>query len=516
MDDGSAAHPPRRTAGASDDRSSHPGTVLEVFAAALGLGLTSFGGPIAHIGYFRREYVTRRGWLDETAFADLVTLCQSLPGPASSQLGIAIGTRQAGIRGGIAAWAGFSLPSAIALTLLGLVAATTDLSGAGWVHGLKLAAVAVVAQAVWSMAGTLAPDWARRVVALAAAAVALAWATPFAQVAIIAGGALIGRFLLQPPPAAPTHPEPSPLSRRTGLVALAVFAVLLIGLPVLRTVGGQPVAMFDAFYRAGALVFGGGHVVLPLLDASVVTPGWVSDGQFLAGYGAAQAVPGPLFTFAAYLGAVSGPPPNAVGGALLALVAIFLPAFLVVFAALPFWDRLRASASIRRALTGTNAAVVGILLAALYTPVLDRRDHGRARRRRGRRWPRAPAHGACAADRGRRALGDRRSGPCRDLGLTDLPSDESRDLGTPRGDLLARAEVAFRHAKGREDGALCEPHVALDDPATEQAVLAGVRERQHLAHVDRRLVRLERVADRTAREDPGPTQGELRREPERE
>ncbi len=353
----------------SDPAVRPPGSIGEVLRASLGLGLTSFGGPIAHIGYFRREYVDRRQWLDETAFADLVALCQSLPGPASSQLGIAIGTRRAGLLGGLAAWIGFTLPSAIALTILGLVAASTDLSGAGWVHGLKLAAVAVVAQAVWSMARTLAPDWPRRAVALVAAAVALTWTVPFAQVAIIGVGALIGRFLLRPGAATVTHAEPSPISRRSGLLALTAFVALLVGLPLLRAADGQTAALAEAFYRSGALVFGGGHVVLPLLDASVVGPGWVTEGQFLAGYGAAQAVPGPLFTFAAYLGTVAGPAPNGVVGATIALVAIFLPGSLLVIAALPFWDQLRASSSVRRALTGTNAAVVGILLAALYTPV---------------------------------------------------------------------------------------------------------------------------------------------------
>ncbi len=340
-----------------------------MLAAALRLGLTSFGGPIAHIGYFRREYVERRGWLDEAAFADLVALSQLLPGPSSSQLGIAIGSRRAGVLGGLAAWIGFTLPSAIALTALGLLAASTDLSGAGWVHGLKLAAVAVVAQAVWVMAGTLAPDWPRRAVAVAAAAVALAWTTPFSQVAIIAAGALIGRLVLAPPDARPTGREPSPVPRSVGIACLVAFAALLVGLPLLRAADGQPVALFEAFYRSGALVFGGGHVVLPLLHATVVEPGWVTDGQFLAGYGAAQAVPGPLFTFAAYLGAVAGPSPNGVAGASIALVGIFLPSFLLIFGAMPFWDWLRGSIGFRRALAGTNAAVVGILLAALYTPI---------------------------------------------------------------------------------------------------------------------------------------------------
>jgi chromate transporter len=232
-----------------------------------------------------------------------------------------------------------------------------------------VAAVAVVAQAVWVMAGALAPDWPRRVVAVAAAAVALASATPVSQVAIIAAGAVIGRWLLAPPVMPETCDEPSPVSRRFGVAAMAAFAVLFLALPLLRPVGGQPVAMFDAFYRSGALVFGGGHVVLPLLHSTVVDPGWVSDGQFLAGYGAAQAVPGPLFTFASYLGTVSGPSPNGIPGAVLATVAIFLPSFLLVFGALPFWDWLRGSVGVRRALTGTNAAVVGILLAAFITPV---------------------------------------------------------------------------------------------------------------------------------------------------
>jgi chromate transporter len=343
-----------------------PGEVLRV---ALGLGLTSFGGPIAHIGYFRREYVERRRWLDEGAFADLVALCQFLPGPASSQLGMAIGARRAGLAGGLAAWLGFTLPSAIALLAFGLLTDTVDLSGAGWVRGLKLAAVAVVAQAVFMMARSLAPDWPRRIVALGAAAISLAWATPFSQVAVIAGGAVIGRLLLATPVAPRGTDAPSPISRRVGILALIAFFALLAGLPLIRAADGQPAALFDAFYRAGSLVFGGGHVLLPLLDASVVDPGWVTEDQFLAGYGAAQAVPGPLSTVAAYLGAVAAPAPNGVVGATIALVAIFLPSFLLIFGALPFWDRLRQATGFRRALTGTNAAVVGILLAALYTPI---------------------------------------------------------------------------------------------------------------------------------------------------
>ncbi len=345
------------------------GSVVEVLRVALGLGLTSFGGPIAHLGYYRRTYVERRHWLDEATFADLVALCQSLPGPASTQLMIAIGTHRAGIRGGLAAWLGFTIPSAIALVAFGLQAGNVNLAQAGWVHGLKLAAVAVVAQAVWMMARSLAPDMPRRAVALVAAAVALLWTSAFSQVAIIAGGAVVGWLALRPPAAAPSGPAERHVPRRVGIAALGLFAVLLAALPLLRGVGGQPLALLDAFYRAGALVFGGGHLVLPLLHTSVVEPGWVTNDQFLAGYGAAQMVPGPLFAFAGYLGTVAGPAPNGVAGAVIALFGIFLPGVLLIFGALPFWSRLRAWVPFRRALAGTNAAVVGILLAALYTPI---------------------------------------------------------------------------------------------------------------------------------------------------
>jgi chromate transporter len=348
-------------------------SLADVFRAALRLGLTSFGGPIAHIGYFRREYVERRGWLDDRGFADLLALCQSLPGPASSQLGIAIGTRQAGPVGGLASWLGFTLPSAIVLVLFALVSGSADFSTAGWLHGLKLAAVAVVAQALYLLAGSLTPDWPRRALALAGMVIALLATTPFAQLAIIAGGALIGWLLLRAPAigeeadAAATR---SPIGRRAGAVALALFFLLLVGLPLLRAVtGSEGVAMVDTFYRTGSLVFGGGHVVLPLLDAGVVDPGWVSEDRFLAGYGAAQAVPGPLLSFAAYLGAVAVPPLGGWSGAAVALAAIYLPSFLLIFGVLPYWDRLRQSTAFRRALVGANAAVVGLLAAALYRPI---------------------------------------------------------------------------------------------------------------------------------------------------
>jgi chromate transporter len=350
-----------------------------VFLAALGLGLTSFGGPIAHIGYFRREYVERRRWFDDRAFADLVALCQSLPGPASSQLGIAIGARKAGMLGGIVSWVGFTVPSAIALVLFGLVSGSADLSTAGWLHGLKLAAVAVVAQAVYLLARSLTPDWPRRILALAGMAVALLWTTPFSQLAIIVGGALAGWLVLRAPSvgdadeaeaAALAAPSPGAIGRRVGAVALGLFVVLLVGLPLIRAAtASEGVAMVETYYRTGSLVFGGGHVVLPLLHAGVVDPGWVSEDRFLAGYGAAQAVPGPLFSFAAYLGAVSAPPLGGWSGAAIALVSIYLPSFLLVFGVVPFWDRLRRSAAFRRALIGTNAAVVGLLAAALYRPI---------------------------------------------------------------------------------------------------------------------------------------------------
>ena len=350
------------------------GSVGEVFAAALGLGLTSFGGPVAHIGYFRREYVERRRWLDDRAFGDYLALCQSLPGPTSSQLGMAIGALRAGWAGGVAAWLGFTLPSAVALVAFALVASSGDVATAGWVHGLKLAAVAIVAQAVYVLAGSLAPDWPRKLIALAGLLVAVLWTDPAAQIAIIAGGAAVGWLALRE--AAPADRVSadgvsaiSPVRRGLAVVAVVVFAGLLVLVPLTRAAGVDPaLGMLGALYRAGALVFGGGHVVLPLLDAGVVQPGWVPDDRFLAGYGAAQAVPGPLFSFGAYLGAI-GSPLGGVSGGAAALLAIYLPSFLLLVGILPFWGVLRTSLPVRRALSGVNAAVVGLLAAALYQPV---------------------------------------------------------------------------------------------------------------------------------------------------
>jgi len=343
---------------------------LEVLVAATRLGLTSFGGPVAHLGYFRDEYVHHRKWVDDETYADLVALCQFLPGPASSQVGIAIGITRAGLPGGLAAWLGFTLPSAIALVVFAYVVEQAGLADAGWLHGLKLAAVAVVATAVWGMARTLAPDRARGTMAIAAAIVALAAPVAAAQVGIIVAAGLVGWWLLDASGGPAVPHERVRISRRLGAWSLAIFLALLIVLPLLRSLTtSSALAVIDSFFRAGALVFGGGHVVLPLLQAEVVPPGWVTDEQFLAGYGAAQAVPGPLFTFAAYLGAVMRRPPNGVAGAALALVAIFLPSFLLVVGVLPFWDDVRRRAGFQAALRGINAAVVGILLAALYHPV---------------------------------------------------------------------------------------------------------------------------------------------------
>lgn len=341
----------------------------EVARAALRLGLTSFGGPIAHLGYFHHEYVVRRRWVDEATYADLVALCQFLPGPASSQLGIAIGTLRAGALGGIVAWVAFTLPSAIALVAFAQLSATVDVSTAGWIQGLKLAAVAVVAHAVLTMWRGLAPDAARSVLVLVAAAVALLWPSAVTQVGLIVGGAVAGWLGLRVPAPVARAEVPSPVGRWTGAALLALFLALLAGLPILAALAGEGAAMLEAFYRAGALVFGGGHVVLPLLHESVVPAGWVGEDAFLAGYGAAQAVPGPLFTFAAYLGAVMTAGPGGPAGGALALGAIFLPSFLLIWGALPYWNDLRRNMAFRHALLGTNAAVVGILLAALYQPI---------------------------------------------------------------------------------------------------------------------------------------------------
>jgi chromate transporter len=343
----------------------------EVFRVFLRLGLTSFGGPIAHLGYYRTEFVERRKWLDEKTYADLVALSQFLPGPASTKVGIAVGFFRAGYAGAFIAWAGFTSPSAIALVLFAYgMGAFGDALGSGWLHGLKVVAVAVVAQAVLGMMRSLAPDRERATVAVVAAVIVLAFPTAWGQIGAIVLGFAAGVTVLHVNAPADHVSLPLQVSRTTGAVLLAVFVAILLGLPLLiAAVPNHSLQLFEAFYRAGSLVFGGGHVVLPLLQASVVPPGWVSNDTFLAGYGAAQAVPGPLFTFSAYLGAVMGPQPNGWLGATLCLVAMFLPSFFLTIGALPFWDELRRRPAAQSALRGVNAAVVGLLLAALYNPV---------------------------------------------------------------------------------------------------------------------------------------------------
>jgi len=347
------------------------GDPLEVFLVFLKLGLTSFGGPVAHLGYFRHEFVERRRWLDEATYVDMVALCQFLPGPASSQTGLMIGLSRAGYGGAAAAWLGFTTPSALLMVLFAFAAPVmTHALGGGWLHGLRLAAVAVVAQAVLAMTRQLAPDRERATLAVAAALAALWAPTALTQLAVIAGGLLVGLAILRPAPGEARPPLPQVVGRKTGAAALAIFALLLVGLPVAASAtGDHGLDLLARFYRVGSLVFGGGHVVLPLLQAEVVPPGWVKPDVFLSGYGAAQAVPGPLFTFAAYLGAVMGPQPNGWAGAALCLVAIFLPSFFLIVGALPFWNALRGRREAQGALMGANAAVVGLLAAALYNPV---------------------------------------------------------------------------------------------------------------------------------------------------
>jgi chromate transporter len=355
----------------SSTKVTHEGSALEVLRVFFRLGISSFGGPIAHIGYFREEFVVRRKWIDEHAYADLVGLCQFLPGPASSQVGFSIGLMRAGYRGALAAWTGFTLPSAIVLVLFVYGAsALSGPAGTGLLHGLKLVAVAIVAQAVWGMARSLCPDRERASIAATAALIILFSSASIAQIGAIALGGIAGLWLCRDAPATPSGHVAMPVSRIAGLVCLAAFFVLLAGLPVLRGLtGSSGVALFEAFYRSGALVFGGGHVVLPLLREAFVTPGWVSDDAFLAGYGAAQAVPGPLFTFAAYLGTVVGPTPHGLAGAALGLIGIFLPGILILLGTLPFWDSFRKRVHAQAMMRGVNAAVVGLLGAALYNPV---------------------------------------------------------------------------------------------------------------------------------------------------
>jgi chromate transporter len=347
------------------------GSAGEVFLAFLWLGLTSFGGPIAHLGYFRTEFVARRRWLDEQHYAELVALCQFLPGPASSQVGFSIGLLRAGYPGALAAWFAFTLPSAIALVLFALGASVFGGPvGEGVIGGLKVVAVSIVAHAVWGMSRTLCPDRTRAGIAVAALWVVLLMSGPLGQVSGILLGAMAGLLLCQSPDSSSATTWAQPVSRRAGVFCLGLFALLLVGLPALMLITNNPLlALTDAFYRAGALVFGGGHVVLPLLQAETVEQGWISADEFLAGYGAAQAVPGPLFTFAAYLGSLIATGYWPIVGAVVALISVFVPGLLLLVGILPFWQRARQWRYAQAGMRGANAAVVGILGAALYTPV---------------------------------------------------------------------------------------------------------------------------------------------------
>lgn len=341
-------------------------SLLEILIVSTRLGFTSFGGPIAHLGYFHDEYIHRRKWIDEKSYADLVALCQFLPGPASSQVGIGIGVMRARVLGGIVSFLGFTLPSVFALIIFALVLQGMDVSNAGWIHGLKIVAVAVVAHAILGMAKNLTPDLKRKSIALFALVVTLLWQTVFTQVGIILLSAFIGFLIYRQQKDESEGRVSFPITRGFAIGCLVLFFCLLILLPILREVTSNYwIAMFDSFYRSGSLVFGGGHVVLPLLEREFVPTGWLSEEAFLAGYGAAQAVPGPLFTFAAYLGAVM----NGWAGGILATVAIFLPSFLLILGTLPFWDSLRRNPKVKGALMGANAAVVGILISAFYQPI---------------------------------------------------------------------------------------------------------------------------------------------------
>ena len=350
----------------SSNKKNRITTLLEIFLVSLRLGLTSFGGPIAHLGYFHDEYVRRRKWLDEQSYADLVALCQFLPGPASSQVGIGIGIMRAGILGGLTSFIGFTAPSVIVLITFALLLQDANLGDLAWISGLKLVAVAVVAHAILGMAQKLTPDVPRRTIALIALAITLLWQQAFTQVGVILLAGVAGFLIYRDHKAGERSNLALAISPLLSYFSLTLFFCILILLPILReVVSSEWVAMFDSFYRAGSLVFGGGHVVLPLLEREFVPGGWLSSEAFLAGYGAAQAVPGPLFTFGAYLGTIIA----GWKGGLLATLAIFLPAILLVVGIMPFWDSLRRNPKIQGALLGVNAAVVGILIAAFYNPI---------------------------------------------------------------------------------------------------------------------------------------------------
>lgn len=349
-------------------------TWLEILLVSTRLGFTSFGGPTAHLGYFHGEYIRSRKWMDEKNYADLVALSQFLPGPASSQVGIGIGVKRGGVIGGIISFIGFTLPSVIALIIFASFLHTFGMEDAGWINGLKIVAVVIVLHAVLGMAKNFTPDIQTKTIALFALILTLLVQSPYTQVIAIVSAGIIGFILNQrKQPEIGMAKLEFPISKRLGSICLSLFFGLLICLPIIRGLSSnQWIALFDSFYRSGSLVFGGGHVVLPLLEQEFVPSGWLTEEEFLAGYGATQAVPGPLFTFAAYIGTII----NGWQGGLLATVAIFLPAFLLILGALPFWDSLRSNSKVRAALIGVNASVVGILLSALYHPIWTSSIHG--------------------------------------------------------------------------------------------------------------------------------------------
>lgn len=355
----------------SSSTANNNSSVWQLFLIFLRLGLTSFGGPIAHLGYFRDEFITRRQWLTDRTYADLVALCHFLPGPASSQVGIAIGFSQAHYKGALAAWAGFTLPSALIMILCALgLTSLGNVIPDGLIHGLKIVTVAVVAQAVWGMARTICSDRLRFSLMTLFACIVLIMPTAFTQISLIIVAGFVGAFVFKPTPTQGQDALPSKINRRAGFIWLTLFLSLLVGLPILAHFYSQPLlTMTDIFYRTGSLVFGGGHVVLPLLQAEVVPTEMVPNDLFLAGYGLAQALPGPLFTFSAFLGASIDSSYSPVLIGMMCLTAIFIPSFLLVFGILPFWEKLRTNHNMQSVMAGVNVAVVGLLLAALYNPV---------------------------------------------------------------------------------------------------------------------------------------------------
>jgi chromate transporter len=343
------------------------GSLMEIWKASTKLGLTSFGGPVAHLAYFKEEYIDRKKWLDDKTYADIIALCQFLPGPASSQVGIAIGMLRGGLLGGIVSWIGFTVPSIVVLVLFALLYQSFDLGDANFIHSLKVVAAAVVLHALIGLGKKLTPDRSRIAIAMASALILLLYPSAWMQLLIILAAGLFGWKMFSNLTESKIQPFPVTFSKKVGVISLGVLISLLALLPILaKNTENMFIQLFDTFFRVGSLVFGGGHVVLPMLEREVVPTGWLTANEFLAGYGMAQAVPGPLFTFASYLGTMLA----GISGAIVATAGIFLPSFLFLMAALPFLNELRKQPAFQGVLTGVNASVVGILLAAFYDPVL--------------------------------------------------------------------------------------------------------------------------------------------------